>query len=104
MAPSGFGPYCHLWLWDAQTKRICVTHTPWVMTHALGLDVSCHSTSSPLRDTEPYIMIFFRAPTKWFRPIFKIRMIFLYYFNINSPLNSTFVYDPADPVLSRHVQ
>jgi hypothetical protein len=37
MAPSGFGPYCHLWIQHTQSKCIGVITTPWEMTHVLGL-------------------------------------------------------------------
>ena len=37
MARSGFGPYHGLRRDDAQSKRICVITTPWMMTGALGL-------------------------------------------------------------------
>ncbi len=37
MAPSGFGPYCSLWLQHTQTKCIGVIPTPWAMMRVLGL-------------------------------------------------------------------
>ena len=37
MVSSGFGPYHRMWHYSAPTKCIGVIHTPWVMTHALGL-------------------------------------------------------------------
>ena len=37
MVLNGFGPYHCMWHWGAPTKCIGVIHTPWAMTHVLGL-------------------------------------------------------------------
>jgi hypothetical protein len=37
MASSGLGPYHGLWYDNAQTKRLGIIPTPWMMMDALGL-------------------------------------------------------------------